>query len=346
MTVRVGILGFAHAHVHAYCARWQEQPELDVAVVAGWDHDATRAAEACAKYGLDLAPSAAALVARSDVDAVVITAETAYHAELVELAAAAGKAIIVQKPLALTLEQADRIVEAVERAGVPFTLAWQMRVDPHNQQIKALLVSGQFGRRYMIRRRHCLNSHQWAGFEQSWHLQLELNRDLFADDASHPIDFIYWLCGMPVSVTAELGTLRNPAVVNDNGIVIFRFADGAFAEVSCTFVAVAGENITEAVCEHGTIVHNYGDVPSTNIPWPPGGIQLKWFLQDTGNWTISDLPNITGHGERIAGLARPLAEFLHGTRPPIATAQEGRDVLRLVLACYDAAEQGRRIDLR
>jgi predicted dehydrogenase len=197
----------------------------------------------------------------------------------------------------------------------------------------------------MLRRRHTLNSHQWPGFEKSWHVQPELNRDLFADDAAHAIDFIYWLLGMPVSVTAELGTLHNPAVVNDNGIVIFRYADGSFAEVSVTFVAVAGEQTTEAVCEKGTIVHNYGDVPSTNIPWPPGGIQLKWFLQEVGNWTISDLPEIRNHGERIAGLAQPLAEFLRGERPPLATAEEGRDVLRLVLACYDAHEQGRRIVL-
>jgi predicted dehydrogenase len=142
-----------------------------------------------------------------------------------------------------------------------------------------------------------------------------------------------------------LGTLRNPAVVNDNGIVVFRYSDGSFAEVSVTFVAVAGELVAEAVCENGTIVHNYGDVPSTNIPWPPGGIQLKWFLQETGDWSVSDLPEIRSHGERIAGLAQPLAEFVRGERPPIATAQEGRDVLRLVLACYEADAQGRRLTL-
>ncbi len=61
---------------------------------------------------------------------------------------------------------------------------------------------------------------------------------------------------------------------------------------------------------------------------------------------VSDLPEIKGQGERIAGLAGPLAEFLHGKRPPIATAEEARDVLRLVLACYQSAEQGRRIELK
>lgn len=343
--MKLGLLGCAHAHVQAYCGRWREHPEWGVTPVAVWDRDPARAAESAEAWELEVAPSPEALLAREDLGAVIIAAETAFHADLAEQAAAAGKAIIIQKPLALTLEEADRIVAAVAQAGVPCTLAWQMRVDPHNLQIKALLESGQFGRLYMLRRRHTLNCQLWPDFDKSWHVQPELNRDLFADDAAHPIDFIYWLRGMPVSVTAELGTLRDPAIVNDNGIVLFRYADGSFAEVSVTFVAVAGELVTEVVCEKGTIVHNYGDVPSTNLPWPPGGIQLKWFLAERGDWTLSDLPEIRSHGERIAGLAQPLAQFLQGARPPLATAAEGRDVLRLVLACYESHEQGRRIRL-
>jgi predicted dehydrogenase len=343
--IRLGILGFAHGHVGMYCARWREHPELGVRVIAGWDHDAGRAGTNVKNLGLEPAATAGALVNRPDIDAVAIGAETVRHADLVELAAKAGKAIVLQKPMALDMAQADRIVDAVRTAGVPFTLAWQMRCDPHNLEIKSLLAGGEFGRVYMVRRRHTLPTQQWKDFEKTWHVQPELNRDIFADDASHAIDFIYWLLGMPASVSAELGTLRDPAVKNDNGIAVFRYADGRFAEVSCTFVAVAGENVTEVVCENGTIVGNYGDVPSCNVPRPPGGIQLKWYLQKNGNWTVSATPEIKQHGERIAGLAGPLAEFLQGRRPAIATAAEGRDVLRLMLACYDSAEQGKRIDL-
>ena len=83
----------------------------------------------------------------------------------------------------------------------------------------------------MVRRRHCLPTQQWKDFDKTWHVQPELNRDIFADDAAHPIDFIYWLLGMPVSVVAELGTLLNPAIPNDNAIAVFRYADGRFAEV-------------------------------------------------------------------------------------------------------------------
>jgi len=341
--VRVGVLGFAHGHVGTYCARWGEQ-DMGVEVVAGWDHDEARAATQCEHFGIDRSPTAADLAARDDVDAVAIGAETSMHADLVEAAARAGKTVVLQKPMALTMAEADRIVEAVRRGGVPFTMAWQMRVDPHNVQIKELLASGRFRRVYMVRRRHCLSTHLWPGFAESWHVQPELNRDIFADDASHPTDFVYWLMGMPVSVVAELGTLRDRAVVNDNAIALFRFADGAFGEVSCTFVAAGGESTVEVVCEKGLIVGNYGDATSSAVPRPPGGIQLKWYLEEEGRWTVSDLQDVKSQSERIAGLAGPLAEFLHGRRPSIATAEEGRDVLRLILACYESAEQGRRID--
>ena len=334
MTIRIGILGFAHAHVNMYCAEWRKTGAVQL--VAGWDHDAERAG----KSGIEVAGSAAEVLKR--VDAVIIAAETSRHADLVEQAAIAGKAIILQKPIALTLADADRIVAAAKK--VPFTLAWQMRVDPHNLQIKSLLASGEFGRVFMIRRRHGLPTQTWKDFEKTWHVQPALNRDIFADDAAHPLDFLYWLRGMPVSVSAELSTVLNPAIVNDTGIVVLRYADGSLGEVSCSFVALAGENVTEVICEHGVIIENYGDVPSCNVPRPPGaGPQLKWFR--AGMWIASELPEIKSHGERLTGLAVPLVEFLEGKQPAIATAEEGRDVLRMVLACYESAKKGRRVKL-
>lgn len=343
--INIGILGFAHGHVGMYCARWRERPELGAKVAAGWDHDSARAAAICAALGIEPSTSAEDLLGRADVDAVVVGCETSMHADLVEQAAAAGKAVVLQKPISLTIEEADRIVDAVNRAGVPFTLAWQMRVDAHNLQVKSMLGSGQFGRVFMVRRRHCLATQQMKDFDRSWHVNPDLNRDIFADDAAHPIDFIYWLLGKPKSVIAEMGTLLNPVIPNDNAIVVFRYADGTFAEVSCTFVAIAGENTLEVVCERGVIIGNYGDAPSCGVPRPPGAVQLKWYTPGADRWTVSEIPEFASHAERIYGLAGPIAEFLRGERPPIATADEGRDALKMVLACYESAGQGRRVDI-
>ncbi|MDI6829095.1 MAG: Gfo/Idh/MocA family oxidoreductase [Armatimonadota bacterium] len=342
--IKTAILGFAHGHVGLYCSEWIKHQEMGIRVIAGWDHEQSRAETYCTNFGLELAKSPEDILARDDVGAVVIAAETSMHADLVEKAAHAGKAIVLQKPIALTIKQANQIVEVVNENRVPFTLAWQMRVDPHNLQAKKLLESGEFGRVFQVRRRHCLTTQYMKDFDKSWHVNPELNRDIFSDDAAHPIDFIYWLFGMPISVYAELGTLLNPRVPNDNAIVLFRYPDGKMAEVSCSFVAVAGENTLEIICEHGVIIGNYGDGPS-NAARPEGAPQLKWWHEKDKIWHISDLPEIRGQGERIAGLAGPIAEFLHGKRPPIATAEEGRDVLQLVLACYDSAKHGRKVKL-
>ncbi len=345
MAINVGILGFAHGHVNAYCSRWRADEALGVRVVAGWDHDMARAAAAGKAHGTKLCASPSELLARDDVSAVVIAAETNRHAELVEAAAAAGKDIVLQKPMALTLTEANRIVAAVERAGIRFTMAWQMRVDPQNLEIKRLIDSGVLGRIFMVRRRHGLPTHTWKWFADSWHADPTANRDIWVDDASHPIDLLHWWLGAPATVMAEIGTLHNPKVPSDNGIAVFRYADGTFAEVSCSFTCVAGENTTEIVGEAGVVIQNYGDVPSANVPRPPDGVGLKWYLHGTGKWTISEISSPTAHGERIAALAGPIGEFLLGRREAIASVQSGRESLRLLLACYNSAGQGRRIQL-
>jgi predicted dehydrogenase len=343
MSIKVGVLGFAHGHVHAYCKEWGDKPELGVTVVAGWDHDDGRLQSGVNAFGVRPFTEVPALLAEPGLEAVVVAAETSLHAELVEQAAAAGKAIILQKPMALTLPEADRIVSAVERQGVPFTMAWQMRVDPQNVKIKELLQSGVLGQVFMVRRRHTLSTHLWGGFADMWHNQPELNRDIFADDAAHAVDFIQWLLGVPETVTAELATLHDPRVPNDNGIALFRYPGGPLAEVVGSFVCPAGENTTEVTAEKGCIVQNYGDGPSCGVPRPEGASGLKWYTVETPNWTYSDIPTPPGHGHRIVGLAEPLAEFLHGKRPPIATAEEGRTSLRMVLACYVSSCEGRRV---
>jgi len=345
MPTSIAILGFAHAHVSTYCRSWQKEGAERVRRVAGYDHDAGRRAKAADELAIEPADELADVLGRDDVDAVVIGAETAHHADLVERAAAAGKAVVLQKPMALTLEEADRIVAAVDEAGVAFTMAWQMRVDPQNVLMKALIEEGTFGRVYMVRRRHGLSMQRMKGIESSWHVVPAMNRGMWADDASHAMDFLLWLLGEPESVTAEVETLRSETIPDDHGIAVFRYPDGTLAEVASSFLCLAGENTTEIVGERGVCLQNYGDGPSCSAPRPADAAGVKWLLEGADAWTESDLPVPDAHGERIAGLAEPLLAFLEGRRGPIATAEEGRTALRMMLASYRAAEEGRRVAL-
>ncbi len=344
MTVNLGVLGFAHGHVSAYCRQWTEDPNFGVNLVAGWDHDQTRLTKSAATFGIQPYAAIDEFLAHPDLQGVVIGAETSLHADMVERAAAAGKAIALQKPLAITMQEADRIVDAVNRHGVPFTLAWQMRVDPQNVQMKELLENGTIGDLFMVRRRHGLPSQRWD-VANMWHFDAALNRDIWADDTAHPVDFILWLLGEPESVTAEITSLSNPLVPNDNGVILFRYANGVIAEVSCSFACLAAENTTEIIGSSGSIVQNYGDVPSCNVPRPVDAPGLKWYTEEQKDWTFSDIASPPNHGDRIASLSQPLADFFHGRRGPLATAAEGRTALRMVLATYVSNREGRRVPL-
>ncbi|HEV2296434.1 MAG TPA: Gfo/Idh/MocA family oxidoreductase [Tepidisphaeraceae bacterium] len=343
MPISLAILGLAHSHVGVYCDQWLSMPDQPIRITSAWDHDADRLTMAAAKYGCN--PCNSPATAMAGCNAVIIGAETSMHADLVELAAPAGNPIILQKPLALTLEQAERIVAAVAKHEAPFTLAWQMRVDPQNLEMKRLIQSGAIGRVYMVRRRHGLSTHTWSGFEGTWHVKPELNRGMWADDASHAIDFLLWLLGKPQSVVAEIDTLRSPKVPDDHGIAIFRYVDGTFAEVVSSFTCLAGENTTEIVGEDGVIIQNYGDAPSSSVPRPKDAAGLKWFLKGASDWRISPIPTPDNHRRRIEALAPELLGFLRGQRGPIATAQEGRTALAMTVACYDAAATGRRVQI-
>ncbi len=345
MSIGIGILGFAHGHVGMYCREWLAHPETGVVLKCGWDHDSGRLEKAVADFKIAAANSPEDLLSRKDISAVVIASETSLHADLVEKAAAAGKTIVLQKPVSLTMADADRIVSAVNRYKVPFTMAWQMRADPQNQKIRELVKSKALGRVFMIRRRHGLGLCLDDSFASSWHMSPKWNRDIWADDSAHPTDFIYWLFGLPETVTAEIVSLHNPKMPNDNGISIFRYQDGPVAEVCCSFTNRAGENTTEVVCERGTIIQNYGDAPSCNVPRDPEACGLKWFDSAENKWIPCEIRSPSNHGERISGLAVPIADFICGRRPPLATAEEGRDVLRMVLSTYVSSRGGKRVDI-
>lgn len=342
--VKVGVLGFAHGHVMGFGGDWKEHPEYGVEITGGWDRDPASCAEKCEKLGAEPFETVEALLA-SGIDAVVVSSETKFHAELVEQAAAAGKAIILYKPMALTMAEADRIVAAVEKYGVPFTMGWQSRTDPQNIRIKEIIKNEELGKVCTYRRRHGLSTHTWADFENSWHSSAEYNRDIFADDSSHPIDMMQWVFGMPETVSCELATMANPKVLNDVGVALFKFADGMIAEISCCFSTSASEITTEVYCTGGSVQQYFGDATSTGLPRPAGQPGLKWFKNGEKDWTDSGIASPAAHFTRIRSQAEPFAKFLKGEGPSVCTAEEGRNSLRLVLACYLSAREGARVSV-
>lgn len=342
MSTKIAILGFAHGHVNTYTDQWVKRPELGVTIIAGWDHDKERLAKVAEKIpGMKQCETVEE--AMEGADAVGIFVETNMHADMVEKAAAAGKTIICYKPMALRMEEADRIVAAVEKYNVRFSMGFQMRADPQNNKIRELIQSGELGPVYLYRRRHGLSIHTWDKFYETWHCSPVYNRDIMADDSSHPIDMMNWIFGMPETVSAEVSTMSDPRNRNDTAVMLFKYANGMIAEITCPFACSASEITTEVYCETGAIIQSYGDGVSTFLERPADQPGLKYYKRGDKAWTDSGIPSPATHGQRLVDLAEPMADFLNGKRGPICSVYEGRDDLRLVLASYLSVREGCRV---
>lgn len=286
----IAVLGWAHGHIHAYCRQIQQFP--DAKLVATWDHDSVRAKNNAERYGIDCHADLQELLSRNDIDGVIVTAETNRHADIIVAAAAAGKSILCQKPMATTLADCDRIIEAVEQCGVHFQMAFQMRCDPLNQKIKEWVAEGALGRIGALRRRHCINflfNPNVATGDTAWHIDPVANVGMFFDDATHAADFLYWLMGPPVSVIAEIDNVLTNVAPDDTEIAVYRWANGAMGALFNTSVTLAGENTCEIYGDEGVIIQNYDDGVSVGHA-PPNTAALKLFRKKTGTWETFDCP--------------------------------------------------------
>jgi predicted dehydrogenase len=341
----IGILSFAHGHVNAYAH--QIKTFDDALLVACWDDDAGRGKQNAASFEIPYSPRLEAILSRPDIDCVIVASETNKHADLAVAAMEAGKSVLLQKPMAITLADCDRILRTVEKTGVWFSLAFQMRCDPQNIRMRELVQSGAIGRLGMIRRRHCIGvlfSRAFVEGPSKWHISAEANKGMFFDDATHALDWLVWMLGKPpVSVIAEIDNVLTGVAPDDTGLAVFRYDDGLFAEVFNASVTLAGENTTEIYGDKGVLLQNHGDGPSCGLK-PPHPIGVKMFQSDRSElgWQDLGLPIPEGHGERIAGVARPFLDALK-SGVPMCTAQEGRLSVEMCLAAYRAAETGQRV---
>jgi predicted dehydrogenase len=342
--LRLAIISFAHAHMNAYADVMQDFDDAEI--VAAWDDNRERGESNCAKYGFEFEPDLDKLLRSDDVDAVFITSPTNQHAQHVIAAAQAGKHILLQKPMALTLADCDAIIQAVEQYGVKFSLCYQMRADPVNQKIKALLDDGAVGKVAIVRRRHAIPVllNPSFAYPGNWHIDPVQNMGMFMDDASHAADWFYWMLGQPTSVIAEIDNIVTSIAPDDNGVAIYRFQNKEIGILLNSSTTVAAEATTEIYGDQGTIIQNHGDSPSSNVPLPPGAVSLKVFRAAKGAWEYFDFP-LVKHGERIRAVPRAVIDYLYGKAGPMATAAEGRICIEMVLAAYQSARTGQRVRL-
>jgi len=106
---------------------------------------------------------------------------------------------------------------------------------------------------------------------------------------------------------------------------------------------LAAEATTEIYGDQGTIVQNYGDLVSSSLPRPQGATALKIYRTGAKEWEHFNFPADTPHGSRIRAVPRPLIEYLQGRANPLATAEDGRVCIEMILGAYQAAQEGKRV---
>ena len=343
----IAVLGYAHGHVSTYSDRIKTYD--DCRLVACWDHDEARCSERATHYEIEGSTILEDIVSRDDVQLCIVGVETNRHADVVVAAAEAGKDVILQKPMALSLADCDRIIEAVERTGIWFSLAFQMRYDPPNVTMKQLVDSGEVGRVGIIRRRHCLSllfNPDFVSGPTAWHLDPVQNMGMWMDDASHAADWLYWMLGEPVSVMAEIDNILSDVAPDDTGLAIYRFQNGAVGDLMNSSVVWAAESTVEIYGDQGVILENYGDGPSCAIPPPPGAVMLKMYQQGKSalGWLVLPAVIPSSQGPRIANVTRNiLDEYKAGTVQ--VSARDGKVSTGMILGAYQSAREGRRVAL-
>ncbi len=224
--IRIGVVGLGRIGWSFHCKNLAVHERFVLAAVA--DPDAARRDEAVAAYGCAAFASLDAMLAGSDLDAVVIAAPTHLHAPMVEAATAHGCHILLEKPMAPTLAEARAIAAAAERAGVVLTVYQPHRHNAAFQQLKTLIAGGRIGRVYWVQR----GAFNYAR-RNDWQALQKYGGGMLSNYGAHYLDQILQLVGYDVTrVFCNLQLVASLGDAEDVVKIVLETAQGVLGE--CT----------------------------------------------------------------------------------------------------------------
>ena len=202
------------------------------------------------------------------VDAVVVATPASLHCEIACEAAARGKHIFLEKPMALSVDECERIIEAARRASVALQIGFMRRFDSAFVQAKEMLDSGDLGRVMIIK-----STGRGPGLPPSWIYDVKKSNGMLAEVNSHDFDTVRWLVGSDIArVYCEAVNLKCEEAREshpdfyDNAVVVLRFADETLGTIDGTCPAHYGYDArVEVLCEKGAIF--VGSVRDRGVSW-------------------------------------------------------------------------------
>lgn len=289
------------------------------------------------------------LLARTDIEVVTICTPSGAHMEPAIAAAKAGKHVIVEKPLDVTLKRCDAMIAACEKAGVKLGTIFPSRFHKSSQLLKRAVDDGRFGQLTLgdayvkwFRTQAYYDSGAWRG---TWKLD---GGGALMNQAIHSVDLLLWLMGPAVSVSAHTATLAHERIeVEDVATATIRFASGALGVIEATTAAFPGSlKRIELSGSQGMAVLEEESI----IKWEFAKMnkrdnQLRAeMLNNTKTGGGAADPSAIGHHAH-AELFREFLKAVKVGENPNLDGREGKRSVELILAIYKSAQTGKAVTL-
>jgi predicted dehydrogenase len=313
-----------------------------VELVALCDVVRERAVEKAEQYrslmGKDLSPARVytnyeQMLAESDIDAVSLCTESGYHAEHALYALKENKHVLVEKPIALSVADADEMIAEAATRGLTLCVSHQNRFNPPVQALKEAIDEGRFGKLINGTARVLWSRDDDYYKQAPWRGTRSLDGGCLMNQCIHGIDLLLWMMGSEVErVKAETGSFIHDIEMEDYGAFTIRFKNGSIGLVEGT-VCVYPRNLEETLSvfgEKGTVVI--------------GGVAVNavqtWDFADGVGYDKaieSEIDTIYGRGHT------PLyADFISAIRErrlPLVSGEEGKKAMAVVLSAYEEASR-------
>jgi UDP-N-acetyl-2-amino-2-deoxyglucuronate dehydrogenase len=313
----------------------------DLELVAVCDQVAERAEAAGRELGVPSFTSYEQMLQDVPSDAVVIATPSGLHPQHGVLAAKAGRHVISEKPMAISLAAADALVQACDDHHVHLFVVKQNRLNPPIVLLKRAIDRGRFGRIYMANCTVRWTRPQEYYDQAPWRGTWEFDGGAFMNQASHYVDLIQWLVGPVESVMAKTATLARRIEAEDSGVAVLKFRSGAIGTIEVTMLTFPRnlEGSITILGEKGTV--KIGGTAVNKVEhWQFADYDDDDKIVDQSN---TNPTSVYGFGHE--GYYRNVVSVLRGQATPDTDGRAGRKSLELILGIYESAKTGRDVPL-
>jgi predicted dehydrogenase len=333
------------AEVHAQAIK--DTP--DARLVAVWTRSAEKRNEFAHRFGCRAGESLEALVADPEIKAVTIATPSGAHADVAVPFLEAGKAVLCEKPLEVSLQAVDRILSAAERGGGLLAGVFQMRLGRGARLIKQAVEAGRFGRLTL-----CSAYIKWWRSPEyyassSWKGTLKLDGGgALINQGIHAVDLLQWIAGLPAEVSAFSGTLAHTGIeAEDTVAATLRYPHGGLGTIEAASSAWPGSDLRiEIMGSRGSAVLVNDSIARWEFADPqPEDERIREEFASSGKMKVgSGDPRGMSWNEHRVQIA-DLAQAIREGRQPMIPGAEARRAVQLVLAIYESAKTGRIVRL-